>query len=59
MQPASGNTVNATTQVTQLMKIENSTKSNIRLRIKLSYHCTTGPVDEIVDCSSFDPQLWA
>jgi hypothetical protein len=59
MQPASGNVVNSTTQVTQLMKIENSTKSNIRLRIKLSYHCVAGSVDEIVDCSSFDPQLWA
>lgn len=58
MQPPSGNTVSATTSVTQLMKIENPTKVTIRMRIKLSYSLATGPVDEIVECSNFDPKLF-
>ncbi len=58
MQPASGNVVNASTQATQLLKVENPTKVAIRLRIKLSYVAPSGPVDEIVECSSFDPSLY-
>jgi AP-1 complex subunit gamma-1 len=59
MQPASGTIVSPTTQITQLLRIENSTKQPLRLRIKLTYHVPNGPVDEIVDFSSFDSRLWS
>ena len=59
MQPASGTTVTPTTQITQLLRIENSSKQPLRLRIKLTYHVPNGPVDEIVDFSSFDSRLWS
>ncbi|KAI8898318.1 adaptin N terminal region-domain-containing protein [Globomyces pollinis-pini] len=59
MQPASSSNITPNGQAFQLMKIENSTKTTIRLRIKLSYTVDNQNIDEIAEFGSFDPSLWS
>lgn len=59
MQPASGNSCSPGKEVTQLFKVENLGKQMIRLRVKLEFVLESGKIEEIVDFSGFDAQLWS
>ncbi|KAJ3272010.1 clathrin associated protein complex large subunit [Terramyces sp. JEL0728] len=59
MQQSSNSTVTPSEPAYQLLKIENSTRQQIRLRIKVSYETGGNNVDEIVEFSAFDSSLWA
>ncbi|KAJ3260977.1 clathrin associated protein complex large subunit [Boothiomyces macroporosus] len=59
MQPSSNSTVTPAEPAYQLLKIENSGRQPIRLRLKISYEVGGNHVDEIVEFSGFDASLWA
>ncbi|KAJ3134858.1 clathrin associated protein complex large subunit [Physocladia obscura] len=63
MQPPSSTSISAGGSAVQIMRIENPSKTVVKLRIKLSYSVPgligeTEQHDEIVDFAGFDPSLW-
>ncbi|TPX39076.1 hypothetical protein SeMB42_g06482 [Synchytrium endobioticum] len=60
MQPPSSTTIMPGGGASQQMRIENPSKSAIRLRLKVSFQSNGAPAaNEIVEFSGFDASLWA
>ncbi|TPX69712.1 hypothetical protein CcCBS67573_g06774 [Chytriomyces confervae] len=63
MQPPSATSIPPAGSATQVMRIDNPSRSAIKLRIKLSYAVQNlmgaQQVDEIVDFGGFDASLWS
>jgi AP-1 complex subunit gamma-1 len=59
MSPPESTTATMTKPAVQSMKVDNPTKTTIRLRMKLSFAIGGEKVDEMVEFSAFDPSLWA
>lgn len=58
MFPPESTTATMTKPAMQSMKVENPTKTTIRLRMKLSFAISGEKVDEMVEFSAFEPSLW-
>ena len=59
MQPASSTQVLPNMPATQLLKIENLTRTAIKLRCKISFTVEGRTINEMVDFDRFDSSLWA
>ncbi|KAJ3409421.1 clathrin associated protein complex large subunit [Chytridiales sp. JEL 0842] len=59
MHPPSSTVVPQGGSATQAMRIENPSKTGVKLRLKIGYAINGQAVEEVVDFAGFDPSLWA
>ncbi|GAA6079502.1 AP-1 complex subunit gamma-1 isoform X1, partial [Tachysurus ichikawai] len=44
--------------VTQIIRVLNPQKQQLRMRIKLTYNCKGSPVQDMAEVNNFPPQSW-
>uniref|UniRef100_A0A1B6DP37 AP-1 complex subunit gamma n=2 Tax=Clastoptera arizonana TaxID=38151 RepID=A0A1B6DP37_9HEMI len=58
MLPPSGTVINPGSQVTQTLRLTNPNKTQLRMRIRLSYNCNGSPIQDQAEVNNFPVECW-